>query len=202
MPDDRLPCRWVPGEKMQAMDGWAQSVSKDPRTTKGELAVAWALMFSFNSEDGRSWESKATIAKRVGLSETYVGGSLAGLDENGHIYRTEEKIRGRMMRVIRPTLSRTSRRQEPRKRPGGVQRAAPNGLFRGTELQSVARAAPTEPQYPYPTEPQYPGGTEPQYPCILDRSEKNQKGSVAGVVTGCDDDWTDWFDEDDTIHIP
>lgn len=199
MPDDRMPCRWAQGDKMSSMQHWAKCVVTDPRSTKGEIAVAWVLMFSFNSDNGRCWLKKSKIAEKVGLSETYVAASLAGLDKNGHIYRTEEKVGSQMMRVIRPTYSRSSVRQEPRQRRGGVSKRASEGILGGTEPQYPITLAPTEVQYPYCTEPQSVGGTEPQYPCIRNRSEINPKATVAGVVTRPPPPEPDWDDEDDSF---
>lgn len=197
IPPDRVPCSWPSGGKMQAMEAWAGRVMSDHRSSRTELKVAWSLSYSFNSDDGRCWASRAVLAKRAGLSESAVKSALTGLDRNGHIARSTEVIRGKEMRIVRPTLSRSFGMAEPRPRRGGV--------AKGVDPRSLAAdRRRTDLQSPNGTDPQPLGGTDPQAPCIQERSLINPRIDVAGVVTGSDDAWTDWMDdeEDDTIPIP
>lgn len=186
---DRQPLTWLPKKKMEAMASWSQLVMADHRLTKTELKVAWALTYAFNSEDGRCWETKAVIAKRAGLSESAVKATLTGLDEKGHITRTFEVIRGKKVRVIRPTLSRSFGIPQPRPRRGGV--------AKGIDPKVVAwERRRTDLQSPQRTDLQSPQGTEGQAPCIQDKSGINPRVSRVRVGTTCpppplDDDWED-----------
>jgi len=203
---DRIPLRWSAGGKMEAIEQWSKSVLADPRLTKGEVCVAWALSFSFNNESGRSWELRSNIAKRVGLSETYVSASIAGLDKKGHIVRADERIGGRLLQgVIRPALSRTSVRQEPRKRRGGIHRSDRNAASGGTEPQFADGAPKTEVQYPCPPEPQYPCPTEVQGAVSLTHPREIHESASRVMAPGATEPAASLFDEeweDDSFPEP
>lgn len=175
---DRQPLSWPPRKKLEAMQSWSQLVMSDHRLSKADLMVAWALTYAFNSDDGRCWETKAVIAKRVGLHESTVKAALAALDDSGHITRNSEVIRGSKMRVIRPTLSRSLGEPGLRKRRGGV--------ARGIDPKVVAwKRERSDVQSPQRTDVQSPQRTDVQSPCILEQSRTNPRVSRVRVGTTC-----------------
>ena len=99
---------------------------------KGELRLAWALTFTFNSKEKLCWETNASIAKRAGMSVESVKNDLSALEKHGHILRRHEYVKGSRLRVIRPVFNRDVQNQAPRLRRGGRRSSAK----RGTEPQS------------------------------------------------------------------
>lgn len=166
------------------MENWAWRVLTDHRLSKTEMKVAWALSFGFNNDDGKNWQTKAVIAKFAGLSESSVKAALTALDQYGHISRTFEIVRGKNVRVIRPTMTRQIGSPEPRQRSGGVAKGVDTrrgaAALKGPDPQ--APRGP-DPQAPERTDPQAPRGTDPQAPCIHESSWTNPGSNVAGGIT-------------------
>lgn len=172
---DRLRVTWLAGKKPGAMDSWSKSIMGDQDLSRGAIRVAWALTFSFNSDDGYSWETKAKIAKRVSLSVSTVKNVLNELDSRGHIERSEKAVYGnRKMRVIWPCYTRLLAEQLPRKRKGGV--------AKGVNPRQIRARRGTDFQSPKGTDGQFGRGTDVQSPCIQDSSFTNPR-PLADVAT-------------------
>ena len=92
------------------------------------------------------------MAKLVRVSVSSIKQGLAELDAQGHILRTQEDVRGRDLRVVRPVFNPEIELQEPRARRGGVpkgvnpRRRSAENATRGTKGAKVedATLAPDE----------------------------------------------------------
>lgn len=111
---------WAPGKKPAAIEIWLSNVASDESVSCGALRTAIVLSFAFNATTGGCWQTKSTMAKSVRVSQSSIKQGLKELDDGGHILRTDEPIRGKLMRVVYPVFNPEIELQEPRARRGGV----------------------------------------------------------------------------------
>lgn len=119
-PDESGPMFWSKAQRHTAHGLWSFNVMADQRCSRRALVVAWALSFYFNAQDGKAWPKKATLAKRVGLSESSVASALGDLEKYGHISRTTEIRNKKRVRIILPMWNRGVGNQPKRAARGGV----------------------------------------------------------------------------------
>lgn len=143
---------WLDGDKMKAMEAWAQNVMADTEVSKLALRVAWALMFAFNSKKNTGcWKTKAEIGGMAGISPSAVADALALLEKLGHIVRTREPRDGseKLLRIIYPTINRAVQDKPVRQRRGGV--------AKGVNTRRIVGPGGPEVQHPWGAEGEDPG---------------------------------------------
>lgn len=107
------------------IEAWFLSVMADDGLDRGQVKVAWALSFLFNSKTGKAWAGNEAIGYSVGLQAETVRRAIRGLVKRNHLARSRETIKGGTRRILRPVLAherdvrRVGDRPPPSKPSGG-----------------------------------------------------------------------------------
>lgn len=180
------PLPWFSNEpKGLMLEGWFLSVMADPELDKGQVKIAWALTFLFNSKTGKAWAGNDTIGHAVGLQPETVRRAIGGLVSRGHLSRTRELSKGTSLRVLQPLLANQRDILRVGDRPPSATRSRPLGGARSP--RQVGDRAPPK------------AGDGP--PHILRGDPLNDPGGVEDMAPGSErPEAEDVFDEE--IDLP
>ncbi|MFD6316894.1 hypothetical protein [Methylorubrum thiocyanatum] len=97
---------WISSEpKGLMLEAWFLSVMADEELDRGQIKVAWALAFLFNSKTGKAWAGNEAIGYAVGLQPETVRRAIRGLVQRNHLSRSREASKGGTLRILRPILA-------------------------------------------------------------------------------------------------